>query len=341
MPLDPGTRLGPYEIIDPIGAGGMGEVYRARDTRLDRIVAIKILPPELASDPAAHERFEREARTLSQINHPHICTLHDVGHQVPSRGSAPAVDFLVLEYLEGETLATRLAKAPLPVQHAVQIAIDICDALDTAHRANITHRDLKPANVMLIKSGTARPGPPAAKLLDFGLAKARVPPLGTPPLPDSIGPTRVPGPITAEGAILGTIQYMAPEQIEGREADARSDIWAFGCVLYEMLTGVPPFAGQTQASLMAAILEREPRSISPALPSVPPRLWEVVRVCLEKDPADRWQSARDLLRELRWIAREMSPAWARSSGRGRRRRRLAYGSAGHRPDGFAASRARL
>jgi serine/threonine protein kinase len=314
----PGTRLGPYEILSAIGAGGMGEVYKALDTRLGRAVAIKILPQGLAGDPAARERFEREARTISQINHPHICTLHDVGHQAPTH-SGQAVDFLILEYLEGETLANRLSRGPLPVDQAMAIAIDICDALDIAHRSQITHRDLKPANVMLIKSATTRQGPPQAKLLDFGLAKARVAVFASRPSPDSAGPTRVGGQITTEGSLLGTIQYMAPEQIEGHEADERSDIWAFGCVLYEMLTGTVPFGGETNASTMAAILEREPRPISPALPPLVPRLWETVRVCLEKDPADRWQSARDLLRELRWIARELSPsATAGGSSEGQR-----------------------
>jgi serine/threonine protein kinase len=284
----------------------MGEVYRARDTRLDRIVAIKILPPGVADDPEARQRFEREARTISHINHPHICTLHDVGRQ-------DGIDYLVFEHLEGETLARRIARGPLPLAHAVQIAIDICDALDTAHSLTITHRDLKSANVMLIKSGPARAGPPLAKLLDFGIAKVRVAVAGPSAVvagrvtPDSAALT-VAGPLTMQGMILGTVQYMAPELLQGRDADARSDIWAFGCVLYEMLAGVAPFGGNAQAVLMAGILEREPRPLPDLLPSIPSRLWDVTRVCLEKDPDRRWQSARDLLRELRWIARDVSEA---------------------------------
>ena len=229
-----GSHLGPYEILDPLGAGGMGEVYRARDTRLDRIVAIKILPLGVADDPETRQRFEREARTISQINHPHICTLHDVGRQ-------EGVDYLVFEHLEGETLAHRISRGSLPPAHALQIAIDICDALDTAHGLGITHRDLKPANVMLIKGGPSRLGLPPAKLLDFGLAKARVAvPGGGSATPETSGSTRA-GPLTMQGMILGTVQYMAPELLEGRDADARSDIWAFGCVLYEMLAGAAPF----------------------------------------------------------------------------------------------------
>ena len=298
------SRLGPYEMLGPLGAGGMGEVYRARDTRLDRIVAIKILPPGVADDPEARQRFEREARTISRINHPHICTLHDVGRQ-------DGIDYLVFEYLEGETLARRIARGPLASSQALQIAIDICDGLDTAHSLGITHRDLKPANVMLMKGGQARPGSLSAKLLDFGIAKARVAAVGLSAVeargatPDAAGPTIAP-PLTIQGTILGTVQYMAPEVIEGRDADARTDIWAFGCVLYEMLAGKAPFDGKSQPALMAAILEREPRPLPEVQPSIPPRLWDVTRVCLEKDPANRWQSVRDLLRELRWIAQDLS-----------------------------------
>jgi eukaryotic-like serine/threonine-protein kinase len=298
------SHLGPYEILEPLGAGGMGEVYRARDTRLDRIVAIKILPSGVADDPEARQRFEREARTISQINHPHICTLHDVGRH-------DGIDYLVFELLEGETLARRIARGALPPAQALQIAIDICDALDTAHSLGITHRDLKPANVMLLRAAPGRPGSPPAKLLDFGIAKSRVAVTGLSAgaagsaAPDDASPTLA-GPLTIHGTILGTVQYMAPELIEGRDADARTDIWAFGCVLYEMLAGEAPFSGKTQPATIAAILEHEPRPLPEALPSIPPRLWEVLRVCLEKDPANRWQSVRDLLRELRWIAREAS-----------------------------------
>jgi serine/threonine protein kinase len=324
----PGSRLGPYEIGEPLGAGGMGEVYRARDTRLDRIVAVKILPAELAADPEARERFEREARTISQINHPHICTLHDVGRE-------GGIDYLVFEYLEGETLAHRIARGALPVAQALRIAIDICDGLDTAHQLHITHRDLKPGNVMLIKGGTARSDWPQAKLLDFGLAKARVALMAPGAVVSSAtdGLTGIGGPLTARGTILGTIQYMAPEQIEGGDADARTDIWAFGCILYEMLSGAAPFGGASQASLMAAILERQPRPLPEALPSISPRLWEALRVCLEKDPANRWQSARDLLREIKWIAQDLSapagkPLPARSGGAAVSRRAVLAGSVG-------------
>ena len=223
MPLQPGTTLGPYEILSPIGAGGMGEVYKARDTRLDRTVAIKVLPEHVAADPDLKQRFEREAKTISSLNHPHICTLHDIGSQ-------DGVDFLVMEYLEGDTLAQRLEKGALPLDQALKIAIEIADALDKAHRQGITHRDLKPANIMLTKAG--------AKLLDFGLAKLK-------PAEQAGGvltalPTQD-APLTQQGAILGTFQYMAPEQLEGQEADARTDIFAFGAVVYEMVTGKRAF----------------------------------------------------------------------------------------------------
>jgi serine/threonine protein kinase len=219
VPLQPGVRLGPYEIVSLVGAGGMGEVYKAKDTRLDRTVAIKILPSQLAADPQFRERFDREARTISQLDHPNICALHDVGEQ---RG----MSFLIMQYLEGETLADRLAKGALPVDQALHYAIQIADALDKAHRAGIIHRDLKPGNIFLTKT--------VAKLLDFGLAKTHVPAIAS--AGGSLLPTTPPN-LTAQGTILGTFQYMAPEQIEGVEADARTDLFAFGCVLFEMLTG--------------------------------------------------------------------------------------------------------
>src|SRR5262245_49143261 len=225
MSLGPGTRLGPYEIVAPIGAGGMGEVYKAKDTRLDRTVAVKVLPSHVSSDPVLRERFEREARTIGALNHPHICTLHDVGCH-------GGTDFLVLEYLEGQTLADRLAKGALPIDQALQLAIQIADALDKAHRAGIVHRDLKPGNIMLTKAG--------AKLLDFGLAKTS-PVIATTGL--SMMPTTPPVTMTAQGTILGTFQYMAPEQLEGGEADARTDLFAFGAVLYEIVTGKKAFEG--------------------------------------------------------------------------------------------------
>jgi eukaryotic-like serine/threonine-protein kinase len=285
MALTSGNRLGPYEILSGIGAGGMGEVYRARDTRLDRTVAIKILPDHLAGRAELRERFEREARTIASLNHPHICTLHDVGHQ-------DGTDYLVMEYLEGETLAQRLLKGSLPVEQVLQYAIEIADALDKAHRKGVTHRDLKPGNIMLTKTGT--------KLLDFGLAKLKqeVAP-GTTTL--SALPAMKEA-ITAEGTILGTLQYMAPEQLEGKEADARTDIFAFGVVVYEMATGKKAFEGKSQASLIAKILETDPPPMSSLQPMTPPALDRVVKKCLAKDPDERWQSAGDLHDDLKWIA---------------------------------------
>ena len=284
MAISPGTRLGPYEILSAIGAGGMGEVYRAKDTRLDRIVAIKVLPAHLADRPELRERFEREAKTIASLNHPHICTLFDTGHQ-------DGIDYLVMEYIEGETLAQRLTKGPLPLEQVLQYAIEIADALDKAHRKGITHRDLKPGNIMLAKSGT--------KLLDFGLAKLKQE--AVPATPESQFPT-MKSAITQDGTILGTLQYMAPEQLEAKEVDARTDIFAFGVVVYEMATGKKAFEGKSQASLMVAILEREPPAMSSLRPMTPPALDHIVKQCLAKDPEERWQSASDLRRELKWIA---------------------------------------
>jgi serine/threonine protein kinase len=284
MGLRSGTQLGPYEILSAIGAGGMGEVYRARDTRLERIVAVKILPDHLSDRAELRERFEREARTIASLNHPHICTLHDIGQQ-------DGTDFLVMEYLEGETLAERLRKGPLPLNQVLQYAIEIADALDKAHRKGITHRDLKPGNIMLTKSGT--------KLLDFGLAKLRGPQVAVANL--SALPTEGSN-LTAQGTILGTLQYMAPEQLEGKEADARTDIFAFGLVVYEMATGKKAFEGKSQASLIAKILETDPPPISSLQPMTPPALDRVVKKCLRKEPEDRWQNARDITDELKWIS---------------------------------------
>src|SRR4029077_8262005 len=285
MPIQPGRRLGPYEILSAIGAGGMGEVYKARDTRLDRIVAIKVLPAHLADRAELRERFEREAKTIASLNHPHICTLYDIGHQ-------DEIDYLVMEYLEGETLAQRLVKGLLPLEQVLQYAIEISDALDKAQRKGVTHRDLKPSNIMITKSGT--------KLLDFGLAKLKQE--ATPAnVPLSELPTAI-DPLTAEGAILGTLQYMAPEQVEAKVADARTDIFAFGVVVYEMATGKRAFEGKSQASLIAAILEREPPAISSLQPMTPPALDRVVKRCLAKEPEGRWQTASDLCAELKWIA---------------------------------------
>src|SRR6202171_3470778 len=284
MPILPGRRLGPYEILSAIGAGGMGEVYRARDTRLDRIVEIKVLPTHLADRSDLRDRFESEARTIASLNHTHLCTLHDIGQP-------GGVDYLVMEYLEGETLAQRLLKGSLPVEQVLQYAIEISDALDKAHRKGVTHRDLKPGNIMLTKSGT--------KLLDFGLAKLRQDAASAAPL--SQLPTANDA-ITAEGTIVGTVQYMAPEQLEGKEVDARTDIFSFGTVVYEMATGKRCFEGKSQASLIAKILETDPPPISSLQPMTPPALDRVVKRCLAKDRDERWQTARDLEVELKWIA---------------------------------------
>ena len=283
MPLAAHTRLGPYEILSAIGAGGMGEVYRARDTRLDRIVAVKILPERLSSNALGRERFEREARAISSLSHPHICPLYDVGQQ-------DGIHYLVMEYLEGQSLADRLKKGPLPPEQVLQYAMQITSALDAAHRHSVTHRDLKPGNIMLTKNG--------AKLLDFGLAKVRTPESAAGATTLAIETT----PLTAEGGILGTLQYMAPEQLEGRDADARTDIFALGAVIYEMATGRRAFEGKSQASLISAIMEREPPPILTLPGMTPPALDYVVRLCLAKEPAERWQTAHDLLAALRWIA---------------------------------------
>ena len=288
MAISPGKRLGPFEILAAVGAGGMGEVYRARDTRLDRIVAIKVLPAHLADDPERRERFEREARTIASLNHPHICVLHDIGRQ-------DGIDFLVMEYLEGETLAQRLLKGPLPLKQVLEYAIEIADALDKAHRKGITHRDLKPGNIMLTKSGT--------KLLDFGLAKLKHE--AAPGVPFSQLPTaNVKDPVTAQGSILGTLQYMAPEQVEGMtdQIDARTDIFAFGAVVYEMATRKKAFEGKTSASVMAKILEADPPPMTALQPMTPPALAHLVRRCLTKEPDRRWQTASDLCEQLRWIS---------------------------------------
>ena len=288
MGLTSGTKLGPYEIQSPLGAGGMGEVYRARDTRLDRTVAIKILPSHLSEDAEAQQRFEREARTISSLNHPNICTLYDVGHQ-------DGVHFLVMEYLEGETLADRLCKGPLPISQLLKYGIEICEGLEKAHRGGVVHRDLKPGNIMLTKSG--------AKLMDFGLAKtAMVKVDSSSSLTVTLSTPAGSHPLTAAGTVMGTFQYMAPEQVEGKEADARSDVFALGAVLYEMATGKRAFEGKTAASAMAAVMERSPEAISSLLPMAPAGLDHVVQGCLTKDPDERWQSAGDIARELRWVA---------------------------------------
>jgi Tol biopolymer transport system component len=285
-----GTRLGPYEIQSALGAGGMGEVYKARDTRLDRSVAIKVLAPEIAGDPDLRARFEREARAVAALDHPHICGIYDVGE-------ANGTHFIVMPYLDGQTLAERLEKGPLPLDQTLKIAAQVADALDKAHRQGFTHRDLKPANIMLVRRGGPS-APPDAKLLDFGLAKLRGP---AAPISMS-GMTRLGAtPNTAHGTILGTVHYMAPEQVEGRDADARTDIWALGVVIYEMTTGKRPFEGQSPASIIGAILKDVPPPMASRHRLVPPTLDHIVSRCLAKDPDDRWQSARDVMLELQSV----------------------------------------
>ena len=281
MALAAGTQFGPYEILAPIGAGGMGEVYKARDTRLDRFVAVKILPAHIAQREDLRQRFEREARAVSSLNHPHICVLYDIGRQ-------DGIDFMVLEHLEGETLADRVARGALPMEQALGFAMQIADALDRAHRTGVVHRDMKPANIMVTRDGV--------KVLDFGLAKT-----GLPSSPSEAGATLTKA-LTTEGTLLGTPQYMAPEQFEGKDADGRSDIFGFGCVLYEMLAGRRAFEGKTHASVVAAILGADPPSITALQPVTPRALERVVRQCLTKDPDERYQSMWDVLLELRAIA---------------------------------------
>jgi len=309
MALTNGAKLGPYEIASPLGAGGMGEVYRARDTRLDRTVAIKILPAEFSADPERRKRLAREARAISSLSHPNICTLYDIGHQ-------DGTDYLVMEYLGGETLAQRLEKGPLPTEQILQIAMEIASALEKAHRQGIVHRDLKPNNIMLTKAG--------AKLLDFGLAKPGAAPAAS--LTDMATRSQ---PLTAEGTLVGTVQYMAPEQVEGRDADARSDIFSFGAVLYEMATQRRAFDGRSQASVIAAILERDPPLISSLQPMTPPALDRVVKICLAKDPDERWQSAHDVKLELKWLEEraEQSATPSTMASKARMREKLAWGIA--------------
>ena len=312
MPLAPGTRLGPYEVGAPLGAGGMGEVYRARDTRLGRDVAIKVLPQHLPVDANLRARFEREARTVSTLNHPHICTLYDVGREGDT-------DFLVMELIEGETLAHRLQRGALSTTEVLRIGSQIADALDRAHRAGVVHRDLKPGNVMLTRTG--------AKLMDFGLAREKD---GHQPGMPGLTITRS-EPLTAEGTIVGTFQYMAPEQLEGREADARSDLWALGCVIYEMATGKRAFEGKSQASLISAIMSSDPPPIEQVSPLSPPALDRLVHACLAKDPEDRLQTAHDVKLQLSWIAgdSQISKVGKPGARAGRLRREwLAWGVAG-------------
>jgi Tol biopolymer transport system component len=342
MSLSSGTRLGPYEIVEPIGAGGMGEVFRALDTRLDREVAIKILPSHWADDTEMRERFDREAQAIASLNHPNICALHDIGEEeLPAGDSEEAgttVSYLVMELLEGETLGERLRQGPLDLDAALDIAIPIAEALDQAHRHGVVHRDLKPGNVMLTPDGP--------KLLDFGLAV-------TPPAPkgadgsdaagsgstpdgasaDSMATSAAPVPtlpLTTPGLLIGTLQYMAPEQLDGLEADERTDIFAFGVMLHEMITGERAFQGDSQVLLISSIATSDPAPLSTVQPEAPPALEHVVQVCMAKNPADRWQTARDLLAELTWIAGGGAAASAiipAAGGEGRRLTGLRYGLA--------------
>jgi Tol biopolymer transport system component/predicted Ser/Thr protein kinase len=308
MVLEKGASVGPYEVVEELGAGGMGEVYKAVDTRLDRTVAIKVLPEHLAASPELRQRMEREARAISSLTHPNICALYDLGHH-------EGLDFLVMEYIDGETLADRLAKGPLPSEELLRVAVQIADALEKAHRSGVIHRDLKPGNIMLTREG--------AKLLDFGLAKADASLGGGDDL--TISPT-VSHPLTAAGTILGTYQYMAPEQLEGREADPRTDIFAFGAVLYEMATGRRAFQGATQASLIGSIMHEQPQPASSIQPMTPPALDRVIQTCLAKDPDDRLQTAHDVKLQLQWIAEGGSVAGvpAPVSARRRSRERIAW-----------------
>jgi len=309
MTISPGTRLGPYEIVSLLGVGGMGEVFKARDTRLDRTVALKVLPAAYVADNERRLRFEREARAISSLNHPHICALYDIGNQ-------DSVPFLVMEHLEGETLEDRLRRGPLPLEEALRQAVEIAGALDQAHRHGVIHRDLKPANVMLTRNGV--------KLLDFGLSKVLEPAAA-----DATSLPTVSQALTVQGTIMGTFQYMAPEQLEGTDADARSDIFAFGVVMYEMVTAKKAFEARSQAGLISAIMTAEPQALSTLRPMVPPVLEHLVKTCLAKDPQARWQTAHDVLLQLTWIT-ETTPQMSAHKpvvARRKHRERLAWASA--------------
>src|SRR5262245_43552021 len=306
MPLTSGTKLGPYEVLAPVDAGGMGEVYRARDTRLDRVVAIKILPRQFSTDAVHKQRFEREAKVISRLNHPHICVLHDIGQQ-------DGIDYLVMEFVEGETLAKRLDKGPLPLEQVLKIGAEIAGALDKAHRNGIAHRDLKPGNIMLTASG--------AKLLDFGLAKPVAPLANLATMTETMQES----PVTERGMIVGTFQYMSPEQLEGKEVDGRSDIFSLGAVLYEMVTGKRAFEGKSRLSIASAILEKEPMPISSIKPLTPPALDHAVKKCLAKVPDERWQNASDLASQLKWIGEGSSEVASPAKASPRQRRESALG----------------
>ena len=329
--LHAGDQLGPFRIASLIGAGGMGEVYRATDTRLDREVAIKVLPHASAVDAAGREGFEREARAISKLTHPRISTLYDVG-SAPLGGIT--VQYLVMELVDGETLAARLTRGPLPIDQALAVAIEIADALAAAHAAGVVHRDIKPANIMLTRSG--------AKLLDFGLARLQHSLVAAQP-----AETFANDPADQQSALLGTLPYMAPEQLRGAEVDARTDLFAFGAVLYEMLTGRRAFDAASEAELAAAILEHEPAPLAAQAPRVPPALDRVVTTCLAKDPDERWQTAKDLLRELRWVRDDRTIQAAPAASLRVNAWRAAVAAAalavgllvvrGHRPDSSAAA----
>src|SRR5712671_6137190 len=302
MAIPAGTKLGPYEILAMLGAGGMGEVYRARDTRLDRTVAVKVLASHLSSSPELKQRMEREAKAISSLNHPHICHLYDIGSQ-------DGTDYMVMEFLEGETLAERLRKGAMPLNEIFKTGIAVAEALAVAHRQGLVHRDLKPGNIMLTEGG--------AKLMDFGLAKPlglRNTATGRGAAPSftaaatSSGPSPL-SPLTTAGSIIGTIQYMSPEQIEGKDADARSDIFAFGAVLYEMATGKRAFQGKSHLSTASSILESDPQPVSGIKPNTPPAFEHVLTTCLQKNPEERYFAAHDIKLQLQWIAADRtSPA---------------------------------
>jgi serine/threonine protein kinase len=320
MALTSGTKLGPYEIQSPLGAGGMGEVYRARDTRLDRIVAIKVLASDLSSSPELKQRMEREARAISSLNHPHICQLYDIGSQ-------NGAGYLVMEFLEGETVAERLRKGALPLNETLKIGIALAEALTVAHRQGIVHRDLKPGNIMLTRGG--------AKLMDFGLAKSAGAgvPAGTSSAPllsaaQTMSEASPFSPLTTAGAMIGTIQYMSPEQIQGKEADARSDLFALGAVLYEMITGARPFGGKSQISVASAILENEPEPISVLQPLTPPELEHIVTTCLAKNADDRFQTAHDIALQLKWIVQNKTATVPSAEDSGHSRQLLPWLIAG-------------
>ena len=303
MEVRAGTRLGPYEVIARLGAGGMGEVWEARDTRLDRSVAIKVLPADFAQDKALKLRLEHEAKTISQLNHPHICVLHDIG-------SEQGMSYLVMELVHGESLADLIARGPLPMPDLLRYGAQMADALDRAHRAGVVHRDLKPGNVMITRAGV--------KLLDFGLAKSTALLLGS----HSSDDVTQRQPLTAEGMVVGTVQYMAPEQLGGETVDHRTDIFALGAVLYEMATGTRPFAGSNRTSIIAAILSMEPRPITDLQPQCPAAFQHVVSKCLVKDREERWQSAADIAGELRWIGTQPASEFTAITHPARRRAAL-------------------